>query len=33
MAKWLTEAGTLWIERLLLPFEEDPWTKVPCAAI
>ena len=25
-------AGTLWIERLLLPFDEDPWTKVPCAA-
>ncbi len=19
--------GTLWIERLLPPFEEDPWTK------
>jgi 2-keto-4-pentenoate hydratase/2-oxohepta-3-ene-1,7-dioic acid hydratase in catechol pathway len=25
-------AGTLWIERLLPPFEEDPWTRVPCAA-
>jgi len=21
-------AGTLWIERLLAPFEEDPWTKL-----
>lgn len=22
--------GTLWIERLLLPFEEDPWAKPSC---
>lgn len=28
----IDRAGTLWIERLLLPFEEDPWTRVPCAA-
>lgn len=26
-------AGTLWIERLLLPFEEDPWTKPVADAI
>jgi 2-keto-4-pentenoate hydratase/2-oxohepta-3-ene-1,7-dioic acid hydratase in catechol pathway len=26
-------AGTLWIERLLPPFEEDPWTKVAADAI
>jgi 2-keto-4-pentenoate hydratase/2-oxohepta-3-ene-1,7-dioic acid hydratase in catechol pathway len=24
-------AGTLWIERLLPPFEEDPWTKLSVA--
>jgi 2-keto-4-pentenoate hydratase/2-oxohepta-3-ene-1,7-dioic acid hydratase in catechol pathway len=26
-------AGTLWIERLLPPFEEDPWTKFVADAI
>jgi 2-keto-4-pentenoate hydratase/2-oxohepta-3-ene-1,7-dioic acid hydratase in catechol pathway len=26
-------AGTLWIERLLPPFEEDPWTKPAVQAI
>ncbi len=26
-------AGTLWIERLLPPFEEDPWTRPVAAAI
>lgn len=28
----IDRAGTLWIERLLSPFEEDPWTRVLCAA-
>src|SRR5580698_649355 len=26
-------AGTLWIERLLSPFEEDPWTRAAADAI
>ena len=28
----IDRAETLWIERLLPPFEEDPWTRMPCAA-
>jgi 2-keto-4-pentenoate hydratase/2-oxohepta-3-ene-1,7-dioic acid hydratase in catechol pathway len=27
----VVRAGTLWIERLLPPFEEDPWTKLSVA--